>query len=109
MVEQPTTNQAVSILRPGQPQPYRVTLEPMPDNQVKVTLKSQRRPGLLATVIVACDKKLVAVAAGACGEHLCFKYGDPVDPDRVAMTAERGFDGFVAQMNRDGERLVEQV
>jgi len=46
------------------------------------------------------DKKLVTIAAGACAEHLVSKYGDSIDPDRAAMTAERGFDGFVASLNR---------
>ena len=47
------------------------------------------------------DRKLITVAAGACAEHLAKRYGDDIDPDRAAMTAERGFDGFVAALNKN--------
>jgi hypothetical protein len=72
-----------------------------------VVLRSQTRKGLLATAEVACDRRAVTAAAGACAEHLRGKYGDLVDPDRVAMTAEQGFDGFLAAMNRGEIGYVE--
>jgi hypothetical protein len=55
----------------------------------------------VATATVLCEKALVATAAAACAEHLCFKYADPIDPDRMAMTVESNFDYLVAQMNRE--------
>jgi hypothetical protein len=47
---------------------------------------------------VDANKRAVTVAAGACAEHLCYKYQDAIDPDRVAMQVETGFDRFMESM-----------
>ena len=104
-----------------QTQPYRVELEPIRDDgpvvatetiiaqgqtEVRVLIRSQKKPGLLAQVETVLDKRLITLAAGACAEHLAQKYGDDIDPDRAAMTAERGFEGFVAHLNRNTAGVV---
>lgn len=34
---------------------------------------------------------IVEMAAGACGEHLCEKYGDLLDPEKCAKVARKAF------------------
>ena len=99
-----------------QKQPYKVELESIRTDgpivatdtiiaqgqtEVRVLIRSQAKPGILAQVETVLDRKLITVAAGACAEHLAKRYGDDIDPDRAAMTAERGFDGFVAALNKN--------
>jgi len=89
--------------------PYDVTLESRPDGQVKVLVRSQVRPGLLATLTVPCDRKKAVMAAAACAFHILCKYQDSVDPDRMARIVEQRWGEFVAAMERERPRelLVE--
>ena len=61
---------------------------------------SQTRPGLKAVNEVERshkERKMVALAAAACGEYLNETYKDHVDPDACAIETEKLYDGIISR------------